>query len=112
MTGHQAEPGLSQAVAKEHVAGLFGVAALKTRAKRKSANLLQGPADSSRVARELNRGGIGEEFALPGHGAFDQSSKEHADAANGHQGEAKQRKRIAALAPAAGAETIIIMPVP
>ena len=51
-------------------------------------DLREGAADAVRVARELHRRGVGEEFALARHARLDQAAKEHADVADRDQGDA------------------------
>jgi hypothetical protein len=46
-----------------------------------------------RVARELHRGGVGEELALARYARLDQPPEEYADVADGDQADAEQNHR-------------------
>ena len=53
-----------------------------------SANLLERPGDSLRIARELDGRGVGKKFSLTRHRALNQFAKEDSDVTNGHEREA------------------------
>ena len=71
-----------------------------------AADLAQRAADAVGVARELDRAGVGEEFALARDGGLDQPSEEHADVTEHPQGDPGQgdhRDAAAAVTAAAAA---------
>src|SRR4029453_15033634 len=51
----------------------------ETRFFGQSGDLAQSAADAVRIARELDRAGIGQEFALARYASLDQSSEENPD---------------------------------
>jgi hypothetical protein len=78
------EERFAQAVAEQHVTGFPGVSGFDLRAG--AADFLQRPGKPRRIAGELNRGGIGQEFALPAERGLDEPAKEHTDRADDDQG--------------------------
>ena len=84
-----------QSVAEEHVAGLLGPWCSQSRAVRESADLLERSRNAVGKPRELHRGSIRQEFALPRHRAFDQMRKKHADVADDQQAQSQERQWIA-----------------
>ena len=73
-----------------------------------ASDLLECAADALRVAGELHRRGIGEEFALPRNGTLNQASKEDPDITDRHHGGRQGydcKQRTAAFAVPASAAT-------
>lgn len=62
-------------------------------AQRVAGDLFERAADTGRVAGELDRGGVGEEFALAGDGGLDEAAKKIADVADDEQTEAGRADR-------------------
>ena len=71
VSGEEVEKAAGEGVAEEHVADFVGVGVADPRAFGQAADLLQCPGDSRRLAGELNRGGVGQELALPADGRLD-----------------------------------------
>src|SRR5437773_4952423 len=85
------------------MAGLLRMGVVDPGARGQAADLLQGAGDRRGVARELHRGGVAQELALPGHRALDEPAEEDADAADGHEGQAEHGDLAAAALLAAAA---------
>ena len=103
MRVHEVEERFAHAVAEEHVAGFLGMGRLELRAEAQAADLLERAGQARRVARELHRGGVGEELALAADGGLDEPAKQDADPADHQQRQPEQGQRILVLAAAAAA---------
>ena len=75
--GEEIEEAAGEGVAEEHVADFMGVAVAHPRAVGQTADLFQRPGDSTGVAGELHRRGIGQELPLAVDGGLDQVAQEH-----------------------------------
>ena len=88
--------------AEQHVADFLGVGGLQVRVLAVATDLLQCIGDACCLPCELYRGGIGQEFALTGYAGLDQSSHEHANAAEYCQPEPDDDRASCVPAPAVG----------
>ena len=98
----------AEALGEEEVRELRGVGVGQARTERVAADLFQGAGDAGGVARELDGGGVGEEFALARHGGLDEAAEEIAHVADDEQretdGEDESDAAALALAVAARAD--------
>src|SRR3982750_769551 len=67
------------------------------RAEERRPDLLQGPGDALRIARELHGGGVGQELALTRDSSLDEISEHQSDEAQDHEDEADRQKVKAAV---------------
>src|SRR5262245_30341048 len=87
MGGHEAEKRCADAVAEEHVAGLFGLGRIYMGAEAVAANFLERAREAGGVAGELDGGSVGEEFTLAADGGLNEAAKEDAEPADQKQSE-------------------------
>jgi len=82
VSGHQPEERFADAIPKKHMTGLLGLRRLNVRAMAITADLLQSPGKSCRIARELHRRASARKFTLAAHGCLDEPSEKDPDPSN------------------------------
>jgi hypothetical protein len=83
---------------EEHVRHLLGARRAELRACRETCDLQQRFLQPAGVARELDRGGIGEPLALAAHGGLEDAPGEQAERSEHHEGERRDQDGPTALA--------------